>query len=319
LDTTRVALNRILCPVDFSEFSEHALRHAAALARWYGAELCVMHVFPVPPPIDIIPPLATTRAPASLTPADRNHIDEQLQRMAERVAPGMSVETVVQDAPSVYRDILFRAEQWPADLVVMGTHGYSGFERLVIGSVTEKILRLSPCPVFVVPNAVVEAPVPGDVHFDRILAAVDFSESSLAALRYAMSIAEEADARLTVLNAIEVPPELQRPPTSADYSVAAVRAQAEAERLRCLSALIPEEVQTYCTVETAVVEGKASREILRHADANHIDLILMGVQGRGPLDLMIFGSNAHDVIRHASCPVLIVRAGTGRSPAEGKP
>jgi nucleotide-binding universal stress UspA family protein len=312
LDTTRVALNRILCPVDFSEFSEHALRHAAALARWYGAELRLLHVFPVPPPVDIIPPLATPRAPASLTPADRTHIDEQLQRMAERVAPGMSIATTVQDAPSVYREILFQAERWPADLVVLGTHGYSGFERLVLGSVTEKILRLAPCPVFVVPNAVVESPVPGDVQFDRILAAVDFSESSLAALRYAMSIAEEADARLKVLNAIEVPPELQRRPTSADYDVEAVRAQAEAERLRCLSALIPEDVRTYCTIETAVVEGKASREILRHAAADDVDLILMGVQGRGPLDLMIFGSNAHDVIRQAPCPVLIVRAGTER-------
>ena len=312
MEVTRVAINRILCPVDFSEFSEHALRHAATLARWYGARLRVLHVFSVPPPIDIIPPLATPRPAGNLTPGDRNRIAEQLQRWAERVAPGMSIEALVEEAPSVYREILAQAGGWAADLLVVGTHGYSGFERLVVGSVTEKLLRLSPCPVFVVPNAVEESPVPGDVRFDRLLAAVDFSESSLAALRYAVSIAEEADARLTVLNAIEVPPELQHPPTSADYNVDVVRAQAEAERLRCVSALIPEEARTYCTIETAVVEGKASREILRHAEAQQIDLIVMGVQGRGPLDLMVFGSNANDVIRHASCPVLIVRAATRR-------
>jgi nucleotide-binding universal stress UspA family protein len=294
--------------VDFSEFSEHALRYAARLARWYGAQLRVLHVFPVPPAIDIIPPLASPRPLATLTSADRNRIGGEIVRLAERVAPGMPIDAVVQDAASVYREIVAQAADWFADVLVIGTHGYSGFERLVLGSVTEKVVRLSPCPVFVVPNAVVEAPVVGDVRFDRVLAAVDFSESSLAALNYAMSIAEEADARLTVLNAIEVPPELQHPPTSADYSVDAVRAEAEAERLRCLRSLIPDEVRSYCSVETAVVEGKASREILRQADLRQADLITMGVQGRGSLDLMIFGSNAHEVIRHASCPVLIVRA-----------
>lgn len=237
--------------------------------------------------------------------------------MAQRAAPGASIEPVVQDAASVHREIIVQAEQWPADLIVLGTHGYSGFEHLVLGSVAEKVLRLSPCPVLVVPNAVVEAPVAGDVGFDQVLAAVDFSESSLAALRFAMSIAEEADARLTVLNAIEVPPELQRPPTSADNDVVAIRAQAEAERLRCLGALIPEDVHTYCTVETAVVEGKASREILRHAEQRHSDLIVMGVQGRSGIDLMLFGSNTHDVIRQSQCPVLIVRNGAHRALVSG--
>ena len=116
----------------------------------------------------------------------------------------------------------------------------------------------------------------------------------------------EAGAHVTILNAIEMPPELREPPTSYDYNVEEVRARAEESQLVRLEALIPFAVRDYCTVETTVVEGKASREVLRMADARKIDLIVMGVQGRNAVSRAVFGSNAQDVIRHARCPVLIV-------------
>ena len=89
-----------------------------------------------------------------------------------------------------------------ADLLVIGTHGRSGFERLVLGSVTEKVLRKASCPVLTVPKRLPDAVPVGPVLFKRILCPVDFSESSLHALSYAVSMAQEADGQLTVLHVV---------------------------------------------------------------------------------------------------------------------
>jgi nucleotide-binding universal stress UspA family protein len=150
--------------------------------------------------------------------------------------------------------------------------------------------------------------------FSRIVCAVDFSEPSLAALASALSLAEEADARLTLLHVIEMPPELRRPPQPSDFTfnVELVRAEAEAAVLTRLQALIPESARDYCTIETAVLEGGVSRQLLRMAADRHADLIVLGVHGRNAFDLAFFGSNSKDVIRQAHCPVLVVPASRRR-------
>jgi nucleotide-binding universal stress UspA family protein len=135
---------------------------------------------------------------------------------------------------------------------------------------------------------------------------VDFSEGSLRALEYAVTLAEEADAQLTVLHVIEVPPELRENPLAEGFDVDRVRAEAEARSLQHLRELIPQDARTYSTVETTVREGAAYREILKVAAERSVDLIVMGVQGRGALDLLLFGSNTARVTRAATCPVLIV-------------
>lgn len=305
---TRIQFGRVLCPVDFSECSEHALRHGAAVARWYGAQMRALHVFPIAPPVTMLPPLASPPPIFALTPDDRKHILDHMRQLVTQAGGRDDVELLVQEAPNIANEILDHAQAWNADLLVIGNHGFSGVTRLVLGSVAEKVLRLSKCPVMVVPHGADRPAPPGDVEFDRILCAVDFSETSQQALAVALSMAAEAGAHVTLLNAIEMPPELRETPTSYDFSVDAVRARAEAAQLQRLQGLIPNEVSDYCTVEMSVVEGKASREILRMAAAQKSDLIVMGVQGRRALDIAVFGSNAHDVVRHAACPVLIVRA-----------
>ena len=109
------------------------------------------------------------------------------------------------------------------------------------------------------------------------------------------------------------PPELSSPPTGPDFNVERVRAEAEADRLLRLRALIPEQARQYCTVETAVVEGGVSRQILNVAKSEDDDLIVLGVHGRNVLDLAVFGSNAKDVVALAQCPVLLVPAGPRRA------
>jgi nucleotide-binding universal stress UspA family protein len=297
-----IQIARILCPVDFSEFSRHALHHAVAVAKWYESELVVLHVV-VNPPQPGLPPV----------PADevgRDQLLDALRRFAGETPPELSVRMVVQEAPDVRHEILAQAAVLKADLLVIGSHGRSGFERLLLGSVTEKVMRKAPCPVMVVPPRAPEMGGPGLIQPGRphILCAVDFSEGSLGALEYALSLAEEADGELTVLHAIEVPPELrEHVPVTGDFSVAEVRAAAEATCLQRLRGLIPASVRAFCTVEAVVTEGAAHRQILQLAGERNIDLIVMGAQGRGAVDLLLFGSHAANVIRAAVSPVLIVR------------
>jgi nucleotide-binding universal stress UspA family protein len=190
---------------------------------------------------------------------------------------------------------------------VIGTHGRSGFQRLFLGSVTEKVIRKATCPTLVVPPRAPDVPAASPIQFRRILCAVDFSESSLEALAYAINMAEEADAQLTALHVVEFPLVLVGEPAAPVPDLSRLREATAADARRKLHELIPEQARTYCTVDTTIVEGRAYREILRHATEQQSDLIVMGVHGRGTLDLLVFGSTTHHVIRASTCPVLIIR------------
>lgn len=303
-----IEIKRILCPIDFSEYSGHALDYAVAMARWYEAEVTALHVFTNWPFADMIPSLPSEVVPpGSLKEIDRDELLRQVRHFVEvHPAAGARVSVALREGPDVHREILAQADALNADLIVVGSHGRSGFERLLLGSITEKVLRKATCPVMVVPRRVDEAALSRAVHVRRILCPVDFSDSSVAALRFAMSLAQEADARLTVQHVIEMASRPHEPPMPAGFSLAEWRTAAQASCLERLSALVPDAIRSYCTVDTVVSEDKASRAILRLAAERDADLIVMGVQGRGVVDVMVFGSNTHDVIRAASCPVMTV-------------
>jgi nucleotide-binding universal stress UspA family protein len=294
-----IRIAHILCPVDFSEISQHALDHAAAIARWYEARLTLLYVFANLPTMDL-PPLV-------LEDADRERLMSDLRRMAAAVPREVPVEFSIQEAPYIHEEILAQVGARHADLLVIGTHGRSGFQLLFLGSVTEKVIRKAICPTLIVPPRAPDVPASSPIQFRRILCAVDFSESSLDALAYAINMAEEADAQLTLLHVVEFPPVLIEEPTMPAPDLTRIREAAVADARRKLQELIPEQARTYCTVETAVAEGRAYREILRHATERQSSLIVMGVHGRGVLDLLLFGSTTHHVIRTSACPVLVVR------------
>jgi nucleotide-binding universal stress UspA family protein len=206
--------------------------------------------------------------------------------------------------------IVARAGELSADLLVLGTHGRSGFERWVLGSVTEKVLRKALCPVLTVPTRASD--VAGQrVVFRRIVCAVDFSECSMHALDYAISLAEEAHASLTVVHVIELPPDIPRevhetvmlgPRSQREYLALAE----EAGQARLTDA-VPHRVRASLTVDTVLGAGKPYREILRVAAEHSADLIVVGVHGRGAFDRMLFGSTTQHLVRQASCLVLTIR------------
>ena len=301
------AFRRILCPLDFSRFSLHALDQAIAVARESGAEVCVLHVFavaPAPEPVMIGSPVPLE--PMRLAAAPRAELLAQVNDVTDAVdAEGVTMRTVLYEGDPVTR-ILDYAADWDADLIVMGTHGRSGFERLLLGSVAEKVLRKAPCPVLTVPARVV-SPMQ-NLTFARILCAVDFSPASLRAVDYAASLAAPGGPGVTVLNVVELFAEslagrdefiLDTPQFRAD-----VKRCAEAH----LQEAIPPEARQRCAMTDLVTAGKAWKEILRVAAEGEVDLIVLGVEGRSTADLLLFGSTTQHVVRQATCPVLTVRA-----------
>jgi nucleotide-binding universal stress UspA family protein len=309
-----IEIRNILCPVDFSDFSRRAVDHAVAMARWYDSTLTLFHVAAVVS-VAAYGPGSAGLAPVVAAHADREELLRSLRRFAgEEAGAEVPIELDLAEG-DVAAAILARTEAKTHDLIVMGTHGRSGFERLLLGSVTEKVLRKATCPVLTVPRHAPDAVPAPPVLFKQILCATDFSDCSTQALDYAMSLAQEADACLTVVHVLELPPEL-----SADVEPSAVvragglreyLAAAQEECRTRLRAAVPEAIRTYCTVETVLASGKPSREILRVAATQGSELIVIGVHGRGAADRLFFGSTAEYVVRHATCPVLTIRSSGG--------
>jgi nucleotide-binding universal stress UspA family protein len=149
------------------------------------------------------------------------------------------------------------------------------------------------------------------VLFKRIVCAIDFSDCAMHALNYAMSLAQEADAALTVVHVIELPPDVPREAhenvLTGPRSLREYVALAEEDRRRRLKDAIPDAVRAYCTVDTVLATGKPYQEILRVAGEQKADLLVVGVHGRGAVDRLLFGSTAQHLVRQASCPVLTLR------------
>jgi len=301
-----IAIRHILCPVDLSDASLRALKHASALARWYESSLTALFVETTIPNTDDAEFEDFAVAPAAVKEATcSSRAVRDVRTFVDRASCGTNVDVVVEESTHIDTAILESARRLPADLIVMGTHGRVGVPRLLLGSVAERVLRSSPCPVMVVPPH--DTVPPSTVSFRHIVCAIDFSASSLAGLSWGLSLAEEADAHLSLLHVIEVPPELRVSTVVTDTNLDELRATFEAETLARLRALVPAHAAEFCSVETATAAGAAGHAILRFASEWKADLIVMGAQGHGPLERWIFGSKTRDVVSGATCPVLTVR------------
>ena len=305
-----IEIKSILCPVDFSDFSRHALAHAVVIARWYDATLTVFHAYAAgPPPVLFggnLGPVPVEPIPLPPPHEIREAMLGDLKRFAGSVSTdGAQVRLEARPGGAV-TVILDAAKSLPADFIVLGTHGRGGLDRLVLGSVTEKVLRKASCPVLTVPPPVSAPAADALVLFKRILCPIDFSPPSFTALNYGVSLAQEADAQLLLLHVIEGLPDSAHWKQPNPFIVEYLRVS-EKEALARLRAAVPQEASTWCRPEELLATGKPYREILRVARDRDVHLIVMGVHGRNPLDLMFLGSTTNHVVRAATCPVLTLR------------
>lgn len=297
----------ILCPIDFSDCSGVALEHAIALARRHSSEVVALHaVLPAWPPLEG----SLRHAPSEVAePGAREKAMERLEAFvanALRAAGSEArVRSMVVDGFPI--DAILDAEKsLSADLLVLGTHGFGFAERLVLGSVTERVLRRATKPVLTVPRAACASP---QKEFQTVLCGVDFGQPSLWALDLALGVAGGAGARLVLVHVIESLPE-EDPAVFGHFNVPEFRQFLVADAQKRLESLVDEAARKETNPEFVVVSGKAYRQILRVAEERDADLLVLGIQGRGSIDLALFGSTANQLVRHARCPVLTVRKET---------
>ncbi|MDP2389055.1 MAG: universal stress protein, partial [Acidobacteriota bacterium] len=211
-----VSFTQVLYPTDLTEASRPAARYAAAVARWYAARLTVLHVVPTFEPIRV--PADRHGVSATLVhPPTRDAVEAEVTRALSSEALTDLEVAVIAAAGDPVRTIVEHAGS--ADLVVMGTHGRSGIDRLLSGSVTEGVFRLAPCPVLAVPPQVASG---SEAVFRRILCPVDFSPASQRALELALDLARQANGTLTVVSVVEWLAE-EEPLTTAHFNVSEYR------------------------------------------------------------------------------------------------
>jgi nucleotide-binding universal stress UspA family protein len=289
-------IERILCPVDFSESSPRAYASAQSLARYYHAKLFLQHV------VDFVLPSYAYYADAvyitELFQRIREGARKQLQDFAKsHTRRGVQPECLVHEG-AVADSILSFAEAQKVDLIVMGTHGLKGLDRVTLRSVAEKVLRKACCPVLVSRKRgyAVVAPdgAQGSIQLRRVIFCTDFSDPAGRALEYALSVAAEYDAEITLLHVLD------------DVQSLANIKEAIATATKQIDKLVPPEGGRAAKIKTMVRIGRAYEQIIQHASEIQADLLNMAVRGRNALDLVVFGSTTYRAIQLGSCSVLAV-------------
>lgn len=299
-----VTFQNILIATDFSKASQAALKYAAGLAHHYHARLHVLNV---------VPPIARAAIPVDSLPLnlDQTITDSGLhlkQFVASNLMEDLQHEEIVGRGfiPEVVREMIADRR---IDLLVVGTRGHSAPSQLLMGSVAEELFRSAACPVFTVGPAIdIQKPW----GLQRIVFATDFGVSSSQALPYALDLARESHGELILLHVVEPAAVSETDPFwhLAGEIVEAQEAQKELAYRR-LDSLLPPNLDAGCKTTKKVLCHFAADGILKTAFEQEADLIVMGVSKASTtmtaLKSHIPWTTAHEVVRHAKCPVLTVR------------
>jgi len=293
IETIPLGFNRILLTTDFSPISEKALPYAAAIARHFAATIYVAHVIP-------------TEDYAHISPDECSVALAEMKLQAERQINAIMATSHFQGIPhKIILDhgnvlaVLSRiADEDNIDLIVTGTHGKHGLQKLLSGSMAEEIFRIASIPVLAVgPEVVVEPQT--EVRLTRILYATDFSLESRRAMRYAYAVAKQYGAHLYFLHVVE---DAWAEPVSTRVSADSFC------RLRLDEAGLSE-ISEEIEPEFLVEFGSAEELTLETARKREVQLIVLNVPGttHPALSAHLPGPIAYNIVSHARCPVLGVR------------
>jgi nucleotide-binding universal stress UspA family protein len=292
--------------VDFSEFSHRAFRYAVGLARHFGSRLFVQHT--VEPPqyvfLEGVGPGVVKESPEKQLHRSR----EAIRRMMVSNRVDSSEVTVLLNQGDAPDKILETVAKEPIDLVVMGTHGRKGFNRFMLGSVTEGIIHRAVCPVLVVSRPDREFAIDGTdkLQLRTILLATDFSGHSDRAATYAMKWACEWNSRVVIHHTVRETPSCMQGIVDLfpEYNPYFERQLATA--WKDIRHLVPEQARDRCEIAYDVRHGNPKEEILRIAEDKSADVIIMGARGTDGSPVP-WGSVSSAVVRDGRFPVLVVR------------
>ncbi len=302
--STGISIKNILFLTDFSEPSEVALPFATSIARGYGARVYALHVFTPDPNV--------CGAPAKLAIAAIETGEQTAKARIDSQLTGLEHETIVDWSIDLWDAVQKTIKEKHIDLIVMGTHGRTGADKFFMGSVAEEIFRRSPVPVLTI-GPDVRSSVHTGGRFHRVLFPTDFTGASLAAAPYAISLAQENNARLVLLHVMPTP-ELrnfngrnENDQRRFELSVA--------EAIHQLYETVPKDADLHFPPESLVEYGDPADRILALAKDRSSDLIVLGVRdatGHIGAATHLARATAHKVVAHALCPVLTVRENIAR-------
>jgi nucleotide-binding universal stress UspA family protein len=290
---------KILCPIDFSPGSTQAMALAVHLANDSGAELVLAHVWHQP--------VVATEEPAFPPDTLRAMVDDEERGLAAAAAEASGLgarHVTTKFLTGVPWDQIVKLARHDAaiGLMVLGTHGRTGLARILMGSVTEQVIRHATCPVLAVPAR-------GQVTaFRHVLCPIDFSESSRQAMGLAGALAAPGGTGITLLHVVEVPVAYSGEPRVEGFVEALD--ERSAQRLEEWAAELRSEVSVPVATRSRIgPPGAQTLAVLE--DDRSFDLVVMGSHGRTGLRRALLGSVAEKVVRHATLPVLVARTRGG--------
>jgi nucleotide-binding universal stress UspA family protein len=317
-------VNHILVPVEIHEHAVPIVAWAALLARTFHSRLTLLHVDESLESLKRKPVVVGKTIPGTQVTADewRSLYTQtarlELTRLIEQCCGNLAVETILLEGRA-HATILDYVGKTPFDLIVMGTHGKPWYERIVLGSTAEAILRGSTLPVLIIHNMQSSQRAP---QLKRLLLASDFSAGGLGSEKWALQLATDAE-EVTLVHAVENPLLDVYEPDKADIDLRKLMEESRQHPPRSAQpfwdhahrvahaklALIQQQfLGTQARVELVVREGPAAEDILHVAEEKNVDLIVMATHGRSGVRRLALGSVTEKVIRATSRPVLAVRS-----------
>ncbi len=323
----RIEPKKIMCAIDFSDFSNIILAHGKSLASQFGSTLSLCHIV-----TGSLMVSSLGHSYIHYTDIETDRIDsakKKLVKMSEQL--DFECEIIVSSG-HVADEINHIAQENNFDMVIAATHGGSGIKRFLVGSVTDRLVKILQCPLLVLYTKEKHqaSPIDETIKFKRILVGCDFSPDSKLAFDYALSLAQEFQTQLYLAHVIRPTEQIQL--TESDY----IKTQGSdyinwtrSEYLDIqqitkddnlsdktdlfsrleerLSNMVTEDSKNWCTPITTLLEGQPYKELIAYALQKEMDMIVVGVHGHSLLERFMVGSTAERVISQASCPVLVVR------------
>jgi nucleotide-binding universal stress UspA family protein len=293
-----IEIKSILVPLDFSQGSLEALNYALPIAKKFGAAIHLVHVTEPDEAFEV------SGASHLMLETARSieFLGERLPETHRKHLSAFGPENCHVRAGRPYQKICGLARKIDADLIVLGTRGYTGVKRILLGSTAERVVRFASRPVLVVRRRGRKQPKEFILH--KILAPIDFSQCSMSGAMYAALFAKTFDAKLLFLHVFSgvMPTETGKvsKPLKKNDAIDLENARLDMEAFTQLDFLR----DVNCTTE--IRAGYAVDEICCEAAKSDVDLVVIATHGRSGFNRMLLGNTAEHVVRYAECPVMAV-------------
>lgn len=286
---------KIMCAVDFSDFTDTILSYSIALCKELHAKLFLVHIV-----IDVTTILEHNETALDAEVLQRSHI-RNAQKFLEDLVKDLTIENEFLISRGNPADEISRlALEQKTDMVITATHGKSGVKRFLIGSVTEKLMKTLHCPLLVLHTRKhdFKSLAGFEMKLKKILVGCDFSPDSKLALNYGLNLAQKFQAELYLAHVIK-PTEYEEKREKDNELRGRLKKQ--------LHIMIPEECLNWCTPKTILLDGEPYKELMNYVEEQEIDMIVLGIRGHTLWEKLLVGSTTDRVIRHSPCPVMAVR------------